>query len=54
MKLFIKLKKQSLPEQKINCELCGTESLKDYWKYGWVTVKKRATHLCDNCVKVVS
>ena len=51
--LFINLKREVLPDDLILCELCGDDVGQFYWKLGWITVKKRATHLCCDCHRVV-
>lgn len=49
--LKLNLKRQVLPGQKQDCQMCGKQELKEYWKYGEITVTKRSIHCCDDCHK---
>lgn len=47
--LKINLKRETLPGDKQDCQVCGKKDLKEYWKYGEISLIKRSIHCCNSC-----
>ena len=51
--MFLNIKREVLPGDTNECDLCGVQLRKEYWKYGLISVTLRAAHLCDYCHEAI-